>query len=453
MSVFQGGPPPGSPVHRVSFQRGVLLFQQGRYDDADREFRAALAGEPGHAAAHAMLALCLLRRKNNDPRGESTALAEATAEAGQAIGTAPFEPFGHYAMACVLFERDRHEEAELAAGEALRLDARNPDYFRLLGAIRFDRRRWAEALWAAEQGLAVEPDHAGCGNLRAMALVKLGRAAEAGAAIDAALARDPDNATTHANRGWTLLHQGDHRKALEHFREALRIDPTSEWARAGIVEALKARYVVYRVMLWYFLWMSRLSSRAQWAIIVGGYFGYQALERLADQNPAVAPYVRPVLIAYVVFAAMTWLADPLFNLLLRLNRFGRLTLSRKQTIASNVIGSLLLAALAALTVWLARGGVGWLALAVVLAVMLLPVSGTFKTPDGWPRVVMIVACGVLGVMGLTAAGLMLWIGAEPTDPVQKGMLGMVLSLFQAFTYGVLIATIGNNWLRGVKVQK
>src|SRR4051794_14198061 len=99
MSVFQGGSPPGHSVHRVSFQRGMLLYEQGRYDEADREFRPALAGEPGNASAHAMLALCLVRRKDKDPRGPADALAEATAEAGQAIGVAPFDPFGHYAMA------------------------------------------------------------------------------------------------------------------------------------------------------------------------------------------------------------------------------------------------------------------------------------------------------------------------------------------------------------------
>src|SRR5206468_3894993 len=147
---------------------------------------------------------------------------------------------------------------------------------------------------AAEQGLQLDPEHVGCANLRAMAMVKLGRKAEAGATIDAALAKNPDNALTHANQGWTLLEKGDAKKALEHFCEALRLDPENAWARHGIVEALKARNLIYAVMLKYFLWMSKLSRQAQWAIILIGYFGNQMLGSMARTNPRLAPWVLPL---------------------------------------------------------------------------------------------------------------------------------------------------------------
>ena len=52
-------------------------------------------------------------------------------------------------------------------------------------------------------------------------------------------------------------------------REALRIAPENEYARHGLVEALKARHLVYRMMLAYFLWMARLSSKARWAVVIG----------------------------------------------------------------------------------------------------------------------------------------------------------------------------------------
>ena len=62
-----------------------------------------------------------------------------------------------------------------------------------------------------------------------------------------------------------VLHQAQPKAALEHFREALRLDPNLQYAQAGIVEALKARNPIYRWMLGYFLWMGRLSDRAKWA--------------------------------------------------------------------------------------------------------------------------------------------------------------------------------------------
>src|SRR6185295_5916341 len=98
--------------------------------------------------------------------------------------------------------------------------------------------------------------------------------------------------------GWALLHAGDAKRALEHFREALRLDPELEFARAGVVEALKARNPIYRVMLLYFLWMARLSGRTRWGIILGGYFGFRMLRTWADEHPDYAAYVQPLIIAY-----------------------------------------------------------------------------------------------------------------------------------------------------------
>ncbi len=209
-----------------NLERALLLFQQSRHELAENELRQALASEPDDAYAHALLALCLSEREKFD---------EATSEARQAIQLAPDFPFAHYAHAHVLYDRNRYPEALAAIQEAIRLDSTDADYFSLLASIHFHERRWSGALQAAEQGLQFDPEHIGCTNLRAMAMVKLGRKAEAGATIDAALAKNPDNAITHANQGWTLLEKGEPKKALEHFRESLRLDPTNEWARHGIV--------------------------------------------------------------------------------------------------------------------------------------------------------------------------------------------------------------------------
>ena len=427
----------------VSIQRALVLHQQGRYADAERELRHALAFEPNNADAHALLAVCLAEQKD---------FAQAQYEADAAVGLAPDDGFAHYARAKVLYDRNRLAEAVAAIEQALRLDTFNADYWGVLSQLRFDQRDWQASLIAAEEGLKADPEHAACTNLRAMALVKLGRRAEAGATIDAALAKDPDNALTHANQGWTLLHRGEPRKAMEHFREALRLDPQMEWARVGIVEALKAHNFIYRWMLLYFLWMNRLSQRAQWAIVLGGYFGYRALFSLAQNNPAVAPYVWPLVIAYIVFALMTWLADPLFNLLLRLNRFGRLALSRQQVMASNVIGLLLLAAILSVAASFWRDDSRYLLLAVVFAGLMLPVSGAFRTPEGWPQWTMIAASATLGLIGLLGITVMFLVPGFHNDS-RHPLLGLGFLMLTVFSYGVLASTIAYNYLRSVQVRR
>jgi tetratricopeptide (TPR) repeat protein len=319
-----------------NLQRALLLYEQQRFPAAEEELRQSLAIEPDDGFAHALLSLCLARRPG---RGGSHQRAQ------QAIHLAPDFPLAHYALASVFHDRNRLAEALASIHEAIRLDPEDADYPALEAQIHLDARRWAQALEAAERGLQLDSEHVTCTNLRAIALVKLGRKAEAGATIDAALRRNPDNAVTHANQGWTYLEESEPRKALEHFREALRLDPTNEWARAGLVEALKARNIVYGLMLRYFLWMSKLSAGVQFGVIIGGYILNRILTAAAKTNPELAPWVLPLRILYLTFALLTWTADPLFNLLLRLSSYGRLALSPEQYRASNWFGAAVIPAL------------------------------------------------------------------------------------------------------------
>jgi len=420
-----------------NLERALLLFQQSRHELAEAELRQALAVEPRDAWAHALLALCLAEREQ---------FKDATEEARQAIHLAPDFPFAHYAYARVLADRNHFKEARAAIEEAIRLDSTNADFFSVLAAIHFNEKRWADALSAAEQGLQFDPEHIGCTNLRAMAMVKLGRRAEAGATIDAALARNPDNSATHANQGWTLLEQGDPKKALEHFRESMRLDPTNDWARHGIVEALKARNILYAGMLKYFLFMSRLSSRTQWMIVIGGVLGNRLLGGVADSNPALAPLIWPVRILYVVFVLLTWLADPLFNLMLRVNRYGRYALSREQTVASNWIGVCLMLALASLAGCLWSGvNSPWLISAMVFGFLLLPLAGTFKCRKGWPRLVMASITGVIAAIGFATFAVFVRLETLPVAEANL-RLDAALGLVGFFCISAMLSTWAANVL-------
>jgi Tfp pilus assembly protein PilF len=359
-----------------SLQRALVLFEQNRYDLAEQELRQALAADPNVALAHAYLALCLSERKQ---------FTEATEAARTAIHLEPDAPFAHYVLSRVLLDRDRPDEAEVAIDEAIRLDPGDANYHAMRSQARLAQKEWTGALEAAEEGLECDPEHVTCANAKAMALTQLGRTEEAQAALAATLAKEPENAFSHANQGWSYLHQHDTNQALEHFREALRLDPELDFARQGMVEALKARNPIYGLMLRYFLWMGRLGGTAQWAIILGLYFGNRFLSGLARENPALRPWIRPLLIAYIVFAIMTWIASPLFNLLLFLNRYGRYALSRDQRWGAVTVGLLSVPALASLATGLATNhDVAWLG-AIYFGLLLLPVSAIYNCAAGWPR--------------------------------------------------------------------
>jgi Tfp pilus assembly protein PilF len=362
------------------YQRACLLFQQSRYELAAQELQLALAQEPNRPDYHALLALCLVEVEQFD---------SATEEARRAIGLGPDMPYSHYVMSRVMLERNRLNEAREAIAESIRLDPEDADYFHQLAVIELNARKWQAALEAADQGLQLDPENVGCTNLRVRALAQLGRKIDADAAVEAALQRAPENAFTHANRGWTLLEQGNPAKAMEHFREALRLDPTMDWARQGIVESLKAKHFIYRWMLAYFLWMSRLSGGAQWGVIVGLVVVFQVATSIEANYPALTFITRPLIVGYLVFFALSWLARPLFNTLLRFNRFGRMVLNREEIWQSNLVCLFLAPALVAGVVYLIQGktnlGVYAEEFGLVCGFSAIFVSTVFHCAVGWPR--------------------------------------------------------------------
>lgn len=386
--------------------RAFLFYEHHHYGQAEAELRLVLANEPQHPIALALLALCLMHLRR---------YGEATDAAQRAIRLDATLPFGFYALAHVWAARHRLIEAGEAIAQAIRLDSERVEFFSLQAAIAFDQTEWHAALMAAERGLQLNPDHLGCTNLRAMSLVKLDRVHEAVDSIEQALSRHPDNASIHANHGWALLQQSRPVEAMYAFREALRLEPHLEWARQGVVQALKARNPLYQLLLSYFLWMSRLSLRTKGLIVVLGWLLAQLLE--------------PLLWVYLLFVFLTWVADSLTTLLLRLDRYGRLALSERDIRASNWVGGLLLVALASLSLGL------WLQTPILVinslvwAVLIIPVSAIFYCAAGMPRRTMTLYTLILAAIGLggLAIASLQGLGTIATSVLLIFLLGAFVS--------------------------
>jgi tetratricopeptide (TPR) repeat protein len=407
-------------------ERAQLLLAQSRPADAEREAMLALSTQPDNPQALALLALSRIEQDKRD-----TALEAARA----AVGLAADVPYFHYVHAAVLHRMDREEEAFRAVQEALRLDPHDADNFSLLASIELGRRRWPAALEAAEQALALNPEHVGATNLRAMALVRLGRKEEAMTTVDYALHRAPEDAFSHANQGWNCLHQNDPKKAQEHFKEALRLQPDLEYAREGMLEALKARNPVYRGMLAYFLWMGRQSVKFQWLFILGIYFSSSLTRSLAASQPHLKWLWAPLIFLFYAFVYLSWTAQPLFNLLLRFDRFGRHVLSDDQRQATTWFGGVFFLMVIALVWWLTTGSVVGSFCTRVLAALSICVAATF-VKNGRDRMILGLATAALAALAVVG-GLMILNGNE------TGYM-----LVGAFAIGFLAIQILANVLEG-----
>ena len=199
-------------------------------------------------------------------------------------------------------------------------------------------------------------------------------------------------------------------------REALRHDPENDYAKTGLVEALQARYWVYRLFLKYYFWMSRLSGGLQWGLIIGFYIGQWILSSLAIKYPAIEPFVGPVIILYLIFVLSTWIMQPLFNLFLRLNVYGRFALSKLQIKASNYLGIALLGGIGSgIAYFLTLNTVvGFAALACLLS--MIPLGSMYRPSQAKNRKILAGATLVIVLAGLGGIvhGLITGIGLNNT---------------------------------------
>jgi hypothetical protein len=223
-------------------------------------------------------------------------------------------------------------------------------------------------------------------------------------------------------------------------------------ARSGIIEALRAKRVLYRPILMYFLWIDKFRSRGQWAIIISMYLVVNVLRRAANANPALEPWVTPIIIAYTIFAISTWMAVPLFNLTLLLDPFGRMALRRREKITAGWVGVCVLGALACVAGYFFVGGNGWLPGAIVFGLLIPPLSQINNCQPGWPRMAMIAITGLLALRGFGGtAGIVL--GGEEETKYEQVMSGLGNLALVAFLIGAVASQFIANWLGRVQPRR
>lgn len=385
-----------------NLERAWALHKQGRHQDAIQFAQRVLSEDLDNSSAYLVIAFSRLGLKE---------YAAATDAVEQAIGRAPEDSTPRYVRAVIASVRGDEKGARAAIEQAIEFEPDAASYHALHGEILFATEDKDAALAATERALALDPTHQGALNLRGRILAHLGRTDAAKQSLDQALTEDPEDPDHHAAQGWLALQRKEFDAARFHFAEALRRDPHHEWARSGLVEALKAKHLLYRPLLTYLLWASRLDSGKRWTYAIGMVIAIRLLKNFGKTHPEHAIWIAPVVIAYGVFVLTSWVGGPLFDFLLVLDPFGRRVLTRtERNVACGVVGCLALAVVAAIV------GVIWnpiaIALGIALGAVALPIAAVGNTTPGWPRKVMIAyatisfatCCVAAGFFAMGAAG-------------------------------------------------
>jgi len=371
-----------------------ILIQQKKFAEAERILKDLLAEDSNDIQYLTLLAEVNLQQDKFD-------IARTIIDS--AIGLSPDSPHLYYIKSRIAIHQDNYDEAEENIKRSIELDPYDADYFAMLSNFKLSRKKYEEALEIANEALEIDAENILALNTRSTSLLKLNRKEESFETIEGALREDPNNAYTHANFGWGLLEKGDHKKALQHFRESLKSNPNFEFAQAGMLEALKASNPLYRLFLKYSFWMSNLTSRYQWGVIIGFYVGFRVLRAIASSSESLRPYLTPLIIALALIAFSTWVMKPISNLFLRFNPYGQLLLKKSEKISSNfVAGSLATFFLGALLYFIFSDE-KFLTIAVFGFTMMLPFSVMFS-PSKYKNTFLIYSIAMT-VIGLIAIGL------------------------------------------------
>jgi tetratricopeptide (TPR) repeat protein len=405
-----------SELAQGSFERALALCDLGRLEDAEQALREALRHEPDNPLAHAILASVLLGLDRP---------AEALESASTTIALVPDLAFGHEVRAQALLSLSRPVDAEAAAREAIRIDPEDADTWGLLAGALLGQERWDDSLWAVDHALSIAPDSKTALGLQALAFAMSRDGADWQDAAGRTLAVAPDSSLAHAFSGQAHLLRGREREAVEHFREALRLDPESEFAQTGLADAMKAAHPLFRPYFRYYVWQSRLPRGWRIALLVGPLLAVRALTPAAKQYP-----VLWVLIGlWLLFVASTWLAVPLANVVLRFSGVGRAVLPAEQKRSSTVFLAFMGAALVAVVLAVAVYW-GFALGAFVCAFLALSVGSAHHLAPMRKRIVYVAAIAI-GLVSFAGAALI---------PVRvgSGSLGALIYIVALLAAGALL---------------
>ncbi|MEO6455547.1 MAG: tetratricopeptide repeat protein [Ginsengibacter sp.] len=375
--------------------RAQILMQQNRYEEAGDILTNLLNHEPNNVQVLAMLSQVKLAQQNTKAAEELI---------NSAIGLSPDVDYLYYVKATVCLRHKQYDEAENYLKQAIELNPEDADYFALWASIKLIRKQYEKALNLANEALELDPENIAGLNTRSTALLKLNRKEDSFSTIEGALAHDPNNAYTHSNYGWGLLEKGNHKKALEHFREALKNDPNLQHAQAGMAQALKAKYLFYRLFLRYAFFMSNLTAKYQWGVIIGFYIATRILRSLAQNFEGLQPILIPVIILIALAAFTTWVIGPISNLFLRLNPYGKYLLDKDEKLSSGFVGISILVCIAGLIMYMLQSNVSWLVVAAFGFAMMVPLGSMFSSATHKNKMIgYAIIMSLLGIVGIVMA--------------------------------------------------
>jgi protein O-GlcNAc transferase len=201
-----------------------VQYQSGRYDEAVKNIRRAIARKGDKAEFHANLSL---------PLRDSGKAAEALEAADRAIALREDYAEAHSNRGLALLRLGRAEEAIEAFQRAIALRPNLPGFHNNLGNAYRTLKKYEEAVPAYEEAIRLRPRHAHAMFGLGVSYDELNRREEAMVTLANAILLNDNFGEAHRRLGMILSNVGIPSDALDHLNKALELDPKDHRAYIG----------------------------------------------------------------------------------------------------------------------------------------------------------------------------------------------------------------------------
>jgi len=196
--------------------KGVALYNEGKYDEAIQAYDEAIRLDPEMAMAwyNKGNALYVLGKYDEAIQAydEAIRLDSEFASAWNNKGVA-------------LISQGKYDEAIQACNEAIRLDNEFASAWNNKGFALISQGKYDEAIQACDEAIRLDNESAFAWNNKGNALYGLGKYDEAIQACDEAIRLDNESAFAWNNKGNDLYGLGKYDEALKCFETAIKLDP------------------------------------------------------------------------------------------------------------------------------------------------------------------------------------------------------------------------------------
>lgn len=201
------------------YERASVLYDQGSYELALKEYQLALADDPNCPRTTTMIACCYEALSKVD---------EALSWAKKAVALDPERSLAYHILGRSLYRKRGLLDKEVKAAffNAIKCDPTDIQSYSYMASIHSARREWKEALRWTGVASQYRPDNARCMALSGWSQFHLGETAEAEKLLVESLRLDPNVSAPHRYLAHVEIIKGDMSRAREHITEAHRIDPT-----------------------------------------------------------------------------------------------------------------------------------------------------------------------------------------------------------------------------------